>query len=377
MTEIDPAGFASYAHADNDQDEQRITEIISRLEGEVQVQTGREFRIFVDRDDIAVGQQWKARIDDSLNEVTFLIPFLTPSFFTSGECRREVERFLEREQDVGRDDLILAVYYIDVPVLNDESKRSSDPLAEEFASRQYHDWRDLRFEPLQSATVGKRLEEAALQIRAAIDRAVPTTVKKRKTRSAVPTVSEDDGHVSSASAAIDTSAASYPVDRAEPPTRIVNQWGRGDHATLVEAVETASPGDRIIVDPGLYDGGIVIDKPLEILGRGARDEIVVRSTDTDAVLFKANIGRISKLDFYALSRHADVLAAFRDPINYSNKYGVSLEQDVKEARAVMSFLGMDPPEHTRIRIYALSRHADVLAAFRDQINYSNKYRRSS
>ena len=172
MTEIDPARFASYAHADNDQDEQRITEIISRLEGEVQVQTGREFRIFVDRDDIAVGQQWKARIDDSLNEVTFLIPFLTPSFFTSGECRREVERFLEREQDVGRDDLILAVYYISAPVLNNESKRSSDPLAEEFASRQYHDWRDLRFEPLESATVGKRLEEAALQIRAAIDRAV-------------------------------------------------------------------------------------------------------------------------------------------------------------------------------------------------------------
>ena len=56
-----------------------------------------------------------------------------------------------------------------------------------------------------------------------------------------------------------------------------------------------------------------------------------------------------KRDFYALSRHADVLEAFRDPVNYSNEYGVSLEQDVKEARAVMSFLGMDPPEHTRIR----------------------------
>ena len=56
-----------------------------------------------------------------------------------------------------------------------------------------------------------------------------------------------------------------------------------------------------------------------------------------------------KRDFYALSRHADVLAAFRDPIRYSNLYGVSLERDVKEARAVMSFLGMDPPEHTRVR----------------------------
>ncbi len=56
-----------------------------------------------------------------------------------------------------------------------------------------------------------------------------------------------------------------------------------------------------------------------------------------------------KLDFYALSRHADVLAGFRNPVDYSNAQGVSLERDVIEARAVMSFLGMDPPEHTRIR----------------------------
>lgn len=55
------------------------------------------------------------------------------------------------------------------------------------------------------------------------------------------------------------------------------------------------------------------------------------------------------LDFYALSRHADVLAGFRNPVDFSNANGVSLEQDVKAARDVMSFLGMDPPEHTRVR----------------------------
>ncbi len=56
-----------------------------------------------------------------------------------------------------------------------------------------------------------------------------------------------------------------------------------------------------------------------------------------------------KRDFWALSRHADVLAGFRDPIRFSNSEGVSLERDVVEARAVMSFLGMDPPEHDRLR----------------------------
>ena len=57
-----------------------------------------------------------------------------------------------------------------------------------------------------------------------------------------------------------------------------------------------------------------------------------------------------ELDFWALSRHADVLEAFRDPVSYSNRYGVSLEQDqVDDASAVMSFLAMDPPQHGRLR----------------------------
>jgi hypothetical protein len=54
------------------------------LEGEVRVQTGRrDVRIFQDRDDISWGQEWKERIDSSLDSVTFLVPVPTPSYFTS------------------------------------------------------------------------------------------------------------------------------------------------------------------------------------------------------------------------------------------------------------------------------------------------------
>ena len=79
-----------------------------------------------------------------------------------------------------------------------------------------------------------------------------------------------------------------------------------------------------------------------------------------------------KRDFWALSRHADVLAGFRDPVRFSNAHGVSLERDVREARTVMSFLGMDPPEHGRLRglvsaaftprrVLGLERHIRSLA----------------
>jgi cytochrome P450 len=56
-------------------------------------------------------------------------------------------------------------------------------------------------------------------------------------------------------------------------------------------------------------------------------------------------------DFWALSRHADVTAAFRAEGVYSNSMGVSLDPSSwgRHARDVMSFLAMDPPDQTRLR----------------------------
>ncbi len=69
-----------------------------------------------------------------------------------------------------------------------------------------------------------------------------------------------------------------------------------------------------------------------------------------ALRSQAPVYHNEEIDFWALSRHADVLAAFRDPERYSNEFGVSLEKEqIREARTVMSFLAMDPPEHTRVR----------------------------
>ena len=66
---------------------------------------------------------------------------------------------------------------------------------------------------------------------------------------------------------------------------------------------------------------------------------------------EAPLYRNDALDFWALSRHADVLAAFRDPLSFSNANGVSLDPTASHpgARATMSFLAMDPPRHTRMR----------------------------
>jgi len=66
---------------------------------------------------------------------------------------------------------------------------------------------------------------------------------------------------------------------------------------------------------------------------------------------EAPVYRNEALGFWALSRHADVLAAFKDVATFSSRHGVSLDQDVfhPDADATMSFLAMDPPRHTRMR----------------------------
>ncbi|MGW4368360.1 cytochrome P450 [Nocardia takedensis] len=57
------------------------------------------------------------------------------------------------------------------------------------------------------------------------------------------------------------------------------------------------------------------------------------------------------LDFYALSRHADVTAAFRDSTRLSSANGVSLDPAAwgPHAHKTMSFLAMDDPRHMRMR----------------------------
>ncbi|WP_433711386.1 cytochrome P450 [Nocardia sp. CA-084685] len=57
------------------------------------------------------------------------------------------------------------------------------------------------------------------------------------------------------------------------------------------------------------------------------------------------------MDFWALSRHADVTAAFRDSVRLSSANGVSLDPAAwgPHASRVMSFLAMDDPRHMRMR----------------------------
>jgi parallel beta-helix repeat protein len=310
-----PAAFMSYVRRDDQHENSRLTQFRERLSGEVGLQTGEEFPIFQDSNDIAWGEQWQQRIDGSLDAVTFLIPILTPGFFRSQACRAELERFLKREEQLGRHDLILSVYYVDCPVLNDEAKRETDPLAKIIAARQRADRREFRFEPFTSPQVGKMIASMAQQIVRSLERGVPANRNDgrvdgaadrpvaRPRRARQPVVAKPAVGARGASAPAATTAKGEevvapergPAGKNEPRTRIVDALHRGDHATLTDALKSADPGDRILIRPGLYREGVVIDKPVEIIGDGELGEVVIEANGRNTIVFQANVARITNL----------------------------------------------------------------------------------
>jgi TIR domain len=135
------AGFWSYAHEDNELDRGAILELAQLIKEEYNLLSGEPLELFVDRDSIAWGQEWRERIDSSLAETTFFIPIITPRYFTRPECRRELLEFSAKAKSLGVQDLLLPILYIETQGLSVES---SDEAVALVARTQYVDWHTIR-----------------------------------------------------------------------------------------------------------------------------------------------------------------------------------------------------------------------------------------
>ena len=177
-----PAAFLSYARLDDENSEGQLSALRDLLEREMQSITGDQgFRIFQDQKDVAWGQQWQSRIDESIDGSLLLIPIISPFFFKREACQRELSRFLKRESRLGRSDLILPNYFIEVP---DFTRENADELIAVLAQRQYDDWREYRHDDLKTPESKKRIADLAREMNETLHRK-PTTqelVLRRKSK---------------------------------------------------------------------------------------------------------------------------------------------------------------------------------------------------
>jgi parallel beta-helix repeat protein len=291
MAEKTFAAFFSYVHADDEHDNGRLTAIRKWLEEEISAQTGETFEIFQDRDDIHWGHAWEERINGTLDNSTFLLAAITPRYLKSEYCRKEFERFTERERKLGRNDLILPLLYMDTPALSNKG----DSVAIAISSRQYADWRNLRFEPWTNPDVTKRLAQLAKMICDAILREWPSKPLMKETESYFMKVTSSRQETNALKQTAEPEKRK-PAETVEPPTLIVDPMPRrGDYTTITKAIESAEPGTRILIRPGFYREALVIDKPLELIGDGERKEIVIEAKGANIIHFKTEFGRVSNL----------------------------------------------------------------------------------
>jgi len=93
-------------------------------------------------------------------------------------------------------------------------------------------------------------------------------------------------------------ATQRATHRAATPARetfMIAADGSGDFLTLNDALKRAAAGARVRVRPGVYHEEMIIDKPIEIVGEGALEEIVVRATRSSCLSMRADAATVSNL----------------------------------------------------------------------------------
>lgn len=155
-------GFWSYVHADDEAEGSRISQLARDVAEQFEMMSGESISLFLDRDAIDWGQNWKERVDSGLGSVAFFIAVMTPRYFMSSECRRELQFFVRKAAALGMSDLVLALHYADVPQLG--KAESSDELVNLVRSFQWEDWRDLRFSDRSSEPYRRGVARLAVRL---------------------------------------------------------------------------------------------------------------------------------------------------------------------------------------------------------------------
>ncbi len=76
---------------------------------------------------------------------------------------------------------------------------------------------------------------------------------------------------------------------------VVSQHGDGQYITISEAMQTALPGAFILVKAGVYTESLVLDKNIEIIGNGPKEQIILESNNDHCVVMQTSHASIRGL----------------------------------------------------------------------------------
>jgi len=156
------SGFWSYVQKDDDADGGRVVQLAHDILAQYEMLTNETTQLFLDRDDLAWGHEWEAKLGNSLAAVAFFVPVLTPRYFASSACLSELNTFARRATALGVGELLMPILYMNVPGIEDDTPpNEAMALVRRF---QWVDWRELRFADRESGDYRRAVAELAARL---------------------------------------------------------------------------------------------------------------------------------------------------------------------------------------------------------------------
>ena len=106
--------FWSYAHKDNTNSHGAIDTLLNSICCEYELATGDSLDVFVDKENIAWGDNWKSIIDDAVQHTTFFIPVLTPTYLNRPNCLSELKTAIRRFEEIGMQAGIYPIRFVNI-----------------------------------------------------------------------------------------------------------------------------------------------------------------------------------------------------------------------------------------------------------------------
>lgn len=158
--------FISYARVDNVSYAKVVDHLKADIEARFHAHTGRKLEIFVDRDSIGWGVDWRSKIRDSVRSATFFLPIVTMRFFESEACRDELITFYENARQLGVTELILPIVLAGADRISSEDERSEVQLIDRL---NYKNIEDAWIEGYESAAWNRLIQSMVKELASQIE----------------------------------------------------------------------------------------------------------------------------------------------------------------------------------------------------------------
>jgi parallel beta-helix repeat protein len=282
-------GFLSYNRADDVRGQ--MPRLANRLEKWLTAELGlvghNEFRIYRDLRDGNAGEPYEPQLQDAIREAPLFIAMVSRGYFLNENTRWELKLALHEAEGAPGDRYVQPIYTITGPEMYGDEGLSDDELVlavKAIMRTDDDDWQDAIFQPLDSPAVDIRIHSFAKRL---------SDQMRGRAKNIQPARDLDRRRPAAARGA--------PEDRGTPPPDL-NQLIVGQdqpYARIQDAIDDATPGSSIWINPGDYDEALKLTKPLSLIGSG-RGDVVVSAKEVDVLHFQATMGQVAGITFKQL-----------------------------------------------------------------------------